>query len=341
MRTGENVSKEKLIALEACSHRVIIPLYIPNEEGYYKESFKVFELCLHSILKTAVSPIKISVVSNGSSKVVNTKLLKLSEDGYINELIIENEGIGKINSILKALKTSEERLVTITDADVLFLNNWETEIIKIFEAFPKAGMVSPVPVFRSHLRLTSNIWWRYLWSKKLMFRPVKNPESMTRFAKSIGWSRLDLKYKDVIGTLKSKNNTLAVLGNAHFVGTYKQEVFKKIPDENSKYKLGGDSEHLYMDSPTVKAGGYRLATYNNYAYHMGNTIEPWMETEFLELKQEEKTHNRFNNLKVLKPSLLDYFFSEKIFKKIFKYKPLKKAIFKFKGLNKEQIKNFG
>jgi sulfur carrier protein ThiS len=340
MRKGQNISKEQIIKLDDCQHRVIIPLYIPNEEDYYKEAFKIFEMCLLSVTKTAKSPIKVSVVSNGSCKSVNTRLQGLLNKGYINELIIETESIGKINSILKALRTAEERLITITDGDVLFLNDWEKEVLNIFKTFPKAGMVSPVPVFRTHLRLTSNIWKRYLFSKKLQFRPVKNQEAMTRFANSIGWSRLDLKFKDVIATIKANNNTIAVLGNAHFVGTYKREVFNTLPKKGSKYKLGGDSEHIYMDSPVVKYGGYRLATYNNYAYHIGNTSEDWVEEAFNSLKEEQKTYSTFKDLKELKSKRFNYILSEKIFKKLFTVKPIKKLIFKQKGLTKTQLEHF-
>ena len=59
-------------------------------------------------------------------------------------------------------------------------------VVNVFE-HSKSGAVCPVPVFRKHLNLTSNIWLRYIFSKKLYFRPVKNPEALTRFANSIGW----------------------------------------------------------------------------------------------------------------------------------------------------------
>ena len=340
MRKGENKSKDKLIKLSKCSHRVIIPLFIPNEEGYYKEAFDIFIMCLTSILKTSFSPLKVSVIDNGGCKSVHKKLLELFNDNIIDELIIERESIGKINSILKALRTTEERLVTITDADVLFLNNWEKEVVNVFEAFPKAGMVSPVPVYRTHFRFTSNIWMRFLFSNRLQFLSVKNPEAMTRFANSIGWPWLDIKYKDVIATLKAKNKALAVVGNAHFVGTYKREVFKKLPQMNSKYALGGDSEELYTDLPIVKSGGYRLATFDNFAYHMGNTSEQWMVEEFENLKEEVKIFKDFENLQKLRRGSLQYFLSEKIFKKIFTIKSFKRMIFKRKGLNKEQISNY-
>ena len=238
------------------------------------------------------------------------------------------------------MRTAEERLITITDADVLFLNAWEKEIIIIFENFPRACMVSPAPMFRTHLRLTSNIWLKYFFSKRLAFRPVKSPEALTRFVQSIGWTLLDKRFKDVIATLKGENNSLAVVGSSHFVGTYKREAFLKAPKCNTTFKLGGNSEFLYLDEPILKVNGYRLATYDNYAYHLGNKKENWMDEEFNKLNYEIKIFNSFSSYKQLKTSYLSYYLSEKIFKKIFTIKSIKKSVFRFKGLNKKQVNNF-
>lgn len=340
MRKGKNPSKDVLLMNDESNHRVIIPLHIPSEEGYFTDSFQIFKCCLFSVKKTSVSLLKVTVISNGSCATVNTKLLQLQQEGFIEELIIEKEAIGKVNSILKALRTAEERLITITDADVLFINGWEEAVVEIFESFPKAGAVSPVPVFRTHFRLTSNIWFRYLFSKRLYFRPVKNPEALTLFANSIGWPWLDIKYKDVIGTLEAKNGTIAVLGCSHFVATYKKEVFEKLPKGNSKYQLGGDSEFLYTDAPVLKKGGYRLATYDNYAYHMGNVYEDWMEEKFSHLKIEGKNRKNFEMLSKLKQNYFNFFLIEKLFKKLIRFKIMYVAILKSKGLSQEQLKYF-
>jgi hypothetical protein len=340
MRKGKNPSKDIIVQQNESNHRFIVPLYIPNEEGYYEDAFRIFTYCLFSANKTSISQLKVSVISNGSCDAVNSKLLQLQQEGQIDELIIEKDSIGKINSILKALRNAEERLITITDADVLFCNGWEEAIVEVFEAFPKAGAVSPVPIFRTHLRLTSNIWLRYFFSKKLWFRPVRNPQAMTRFANSIGWSWLDIKYKDVIATLHAKNGTVAVVGCSHFVVTYKREVFEKLPKGNSVFQLGGDSELAYTDEPVLKMGGYRLATYDNYAFHMGNTSEEWMKETFDELHDAEKSIHNYEALPRLKKSRLKYYVSEKFFKKIFTYKILHKFILKQKGLTVNQINNF-
>lgn len=339
MRAGNNVSKEQLININASEHRIIIPLYIPHENGYYKESYSIFKLCLESLIKTANSFIKISVISNGSCDEVNEKLVKLYKKNIINELIIERDAIGKLNSILKALRTCEEPYITVSDADVLFDNNWEKEVIKIFENFPKAAAVSPIPVFRTQNHYTSNILFDYFFSKKLRFTKLKNPEALTLFAKSIGWSRLDEKWKDVIMTITSKNNIKAVVGCNHCVVTYKRAVFDVIPKENSKYKLGGDSEGEYLDKPPLYFDGYRLATENNYAFHMGNTTEVWMHDVFNKLKKEDKKVALFV-YKPIKKRLFKNFIKNKIFKKVISSPRFRKPFYLKKGLSKDQLKNF-
>lgn len=341
MRKGYNPTKGgKPVVKTPCDHRVIIPLHIPHENDYFKDAYKIFELCLFSILKTSNSTLKVSIISNKCSQEVNERLIKLYDSHKIDELIIEREGIGKINSLLKALRTVEERLVTITDADVLFLDNWETEIVKVFKAFPKAGAVCPVPVYRKHLDLTANIWFKYLLSKNLRFRDVKDRDALENFAKSIGWTHLPEEFGDSIGTLKAKDSTMAVLGCSHFVATYKSEVFKALPEKNSEFLIDGDSEFLYMDKPVVLTDGYRLSTYTNNAYHLGNVFEPWMQTKFETIKNNKQDFIDYSTLKQLKKNNFKYILINKIFKKAIKFKPLLKFVLRRKGLNKKQVFNY-
>ena len=339
MREGQNTSKERLLPPNTGLHRAIIPLYIPHENGYYAQSYSIFETCLRSLHKTSVTAIKVSVISNGSCSEVNTRLMGLSADGFIDELIIENENIGKINSILKALRTTEERLITVTDADVLFLNGWEDAVFEVFEAFPKAGAICPVPVFRKHNNFTHNIWFDSFFSNRLIFEPVSNPLAMERFAKSIGWSRLDTKFKDVMLTLTAKNGSKAMVGCSHFVATYKREVFEALPKGSSQFALGGDSETRYLDEPVVRFNGYRLSTIENYAYHMGNKLEPFMKEEFDTLVEVGKKEIS-GHFEKLSKSYFSYVVKMKLFKKFMAIKTVKRWFYKQKGLNGQQLKHF-
>lgn len=339
MRIGENTSKEQLININSSQHRVIIPLYIPHEKDYYKEAFTIFNLCIKSLQKTSNSKLKISVISNGSSNQINEKLMDLYQQEIINELIIERDAIGKLNSILKVLRTCEEKFITISDADILFDNNWEEKVMTVFENFPKAAAVSPIPVFRTQNHYTSNILFDYFFSKKLQFSKVANPEALTLFAKSIGWSRLDEKWKDVILTISAKNNSKAVVGCNHCAVTYRREVFDVIPKQNTNYKLGGNSEGVYLDQPPLFFDGYRLATEDNYAFHMGNTTEQWMYSVFDNLKDQEK-QERLVYLKPIKKQLFKNYIKNILFKKVISLKKIRMFFYLRKGLSKAQIKNF-
>ncbi|QYS89429.1 glycosyltransferase [Flavobacterium davisii] len=341
MRLGNNPTKiGKLVERTVCDHRVIIPLHIPNEEDYYKDTYRIFELCLYSVRKTTHSPLKISVVSNGSSVTINQRLNILYSKGYIDELIIEREGIGKVNSILKSLRTAEERLITITDADVLFKNGWEDKVLQIFESFPKAGAVSPVPVFRKHFELTHNIWFDYFFNSKLQFEPVTNEEELEMFAKSLGWLWLEPTWKDTILKLQATNGIKAVVGCPHFCATYKREVFENLPKENSIYKILGDSEYKYTDLPVLKNDGYRLSTDDNFAFHLGNIFEPRMQERFNALYEEVPIYRSYTHLPLLKRNKVAFYVKQILFKRILKKTIFTRYAFQKKGLTQEQILNF-
>ncbi len=43
----------------------------------------------------------------------------------------------------------------------------------------------------------------------------------------------------------------------------------------------------YIDLPNQELGFLRLATKNNYAYHLGNVKEAWMDDEFSKIKKSK------------------------------------------------------
>ena len=82
MRKGLNPQKDKPQEQSEIFHQVIIPVYIPNQEGYFKDSFRIFKICLESLFKTTHSKTFISVVNNGSSKEIQD---------YLDELFITHK----------------------------------------------------------------------------------------------------------------------------------------------------------------------------------------------------------------------------------------------------------
>jgi glycosyltransferase involved in cell wall biosynthesis len=274
MRVGFNPHKDKLQSVLEYTHQVIIPVYIPNEEGYFKDSFKIFQLCLESLFTTIHNKTFVTIVNNGSGDFVKEYLNELLDQKRIHE-VIHTENIGKLNAVLKGLAGNVIELVTISDADVLFLPNWQTETAKIFSKIPKAGVVGIVPQFKVYETNCGNVIFDNFFNPHLKFIPVKNPNALIRFYDSLGWDRSYnqdyLKYN--LG-LEVNTDLTVLIGSGHFVATYKKDMFQEITTYLG-YKLGGDSEG-FLDKAPLKKGYWRLTTYDNYAYHMGNVYEDWM-----------------------------------------------------------------
>ena len=106
-----------------------------------------------------------------------------------------------------------------------------------------------------------------------------------------------------------------------FFDTYKGDIFESIK-KFSNYKLGGDIE-FQIDKFALKKGYWRLTTLDNFAYHMGNTVENWMETEIQLLKNSNPVET-ISFPKRIKISKFKYFIENKLFQKIFNKKWVRK-----------------
>ena len=70
MRIGNNPSRDQQSGGSYFTHQVIIPVFIPNFDDYYKDALAVLEICLSSLFKTSHSQTLITVVNNGSCEQV-------------------------------------------------------------------------------------------------------------------------------------------------------------------------------------------------------------------------------------------------------------------------------
>ncbi len=336
MRVGYNPHKDKKQENSGYLHQVIIPVFIPNQEGYFKDSLSILQLCLESLFATKHNQTFITIVNNGSDIVVVSYLDLLLKDDKIHELI-HTHNIGKLNAILKGLAGNNIELVTISDSDVLFLNNWQKETVNIFNLVPKAGVVGIVPQFKMYESNCGNILFDTILSSKLRFIPVKNKKALMLFYDSIGWARdYNKDYLEYNLGLKVSENQNVLLGSGHFVATYKKDVFNEIISY-IEFKMGGTSE-AYLDKAPLKKDYWRVTTPDNFAYHMGNTLENWMVfPQALEQKGAEFRYD-FNKNKNISPFL--YWIKNKLFVKFISIKPVVKLFLKWKKLPKEMISKY-
>jgi len=336
MRIGLNPNKDGVIKPSNYIHQVIIPVFIPNKEGYFKDSLKVFKLCIESLLSTIHNKTFITIVNNGSSQVVKEYLELLFNNRKIHELI-NTENIGKLNAILKGLAGNEIEIVTISDADVLFLPNWQKETIKVFCNIPKVGVVGMVPQFKMFEAHCGNVLYDNFFNRKLKFLPVKNPKALQMFYDSIGWDKnYNQDYLKYSLGLEISKDLSVLIGSGHFVATYKKDMFSEISSYLG-YKLGGVSE-TYLDKAPLSKGYWRLTTQDNYAYHMGNTLEDWMEVLPQQEQFEENINSNFNINK--KSNKFVYLFKNRVFVKLFSIAFLNRLFLKWKLLPKEMVNTY-
>jgi glycosyltransferase involved in cell wall biosynthesis len=315
MRVGFNPHKDIPQEPSKYVHQIIIPVYIPDFTGYFKDGLEILKLCVDSVLKTTHDKTFITVANNGSCEEVKDYLNDLLENNVIHE-VIHSENIGKLNAILKGLSGNDIELVTICDADTMFLQGWQEETIKVFSRIPKAGVVGLVPQIRTFSLYCGNVVFDNFFSGKLRFLPIKNEAGFIKFYDSISWFthtyhenlrkfQLGLDY----GDLK------VLVGTGHFAATYKKDIFTQIKT-SLNFKLGGDSE-IYLDELPLRKDYWRLTTYDNFAYHLGNVREEWMQ-EILENIQPVSTTVKSGFGKRKPVSAFTYVLKNKLFYRFIK-----------------------
>ncbi|NVJ86763.1 MAG: glycosyltransferase family 2 protein [Algoriphagus sp.] len=274
MRRGSNPILNSKILKKECYHRIVIPVYIPNLEGYYAESLDILKLSLNSLVNTVHKKTCITVIDNNSSIEVKYFLQELLSSGRIDQLITYSKNQGKVDPLVSFLKGCHENLITLTDADVLFTPNWQSSVENLFAAFPQAGMVSPLAAPSLHSFCTSFTWFYGLFKFRVYRDTNEDVSSLIKFHESINRERQLNEYEKRPFFIENKK-ARAVLGNGHFCATICKEVVPFIPLEFSGPNFKA-AEERFIDLPVVKAGFMRIATEKGYVFHLGNSVESWM-----------------------------------------------------------------
>lgn len=338
MRKGINPLKDKKNIECEYFHHVILPVYIPHHKDYFKDSLPVLKLCLKSLFKTTHSKTYISIINNGSSKDVSEFLQGLLKEEKIHELM-QTVNIGKFNAVLKGLVGHNIPLITIADSDVLFLSGWQEATNEVFGTFKKAGVVGLTPQFKSYENLSGNVIYSNLFSCKMKFTDVEDSEALKMYYKSLGWDEsYNRDYLKKTLTV-SHEGVDAVVGSGHYVATYKRSVFNKIFTYDSA-KMGLNSEKK-LDEMALRKNLWRLTTIDNYAYHMGNVLENWMEEEIKKLEPAMESPVELTILdKVKNENSLFFFIKNRLFIKLFSIRWFKQWFYSYKGLPKRMRKNY-
>ncbi|MFT5971160.1 MAG: hypothetical protein ACI8ZO_001679 [Flavobacteriales bacterium] len=287
MRVGSNPIKKVNTLSPKYRHRVFIPVCIPVLDGYFKDGLSILKLCLESLIITSHHQTAITVIDNNSCVEVSGYLRELLDKGKIQQLVLNNYNAGKMDGVLNLMRGSYEDLLTISDADVLFTDQWQILTEKSFGEYPELGMVCPTPVLDQNFYFTSSNFWQGLFSNKMKPEQTPDLKGLEMFAHSIGKRGNDLKDTMDRNALKliyqKKGKSKLINGGGHFVATIRREIVESIPRRYSSKAIAGNSVLEFFDEPIDKSGFMRCSLYHSHAFHMGNVLEPWMYEKFHKL----------------------------------------------------------
>jgi len=282
MRQGNNPIKGSAPAPETARHRVIIPVYIPSTDGYFARLPEILELCLESLHLSVAGRAAVTVISNGCMSPVVERLQAMCRAGWIDQLVLNRENVGKLNAIIPAARASFEELITFADADVFFDAGWLEAVETVFAAFPECGSVSPVPRQEHVWKHTSATIVGALTKGVLRFAPQLNEEDIALLLRVFGAWHHDFWETQMVVTRK---NSRAIVGAGHFTVTLRRDMLRLMPQAPHGSIFAAGAEEAWIDAPPDRHGYWKLATPHVYAHHMGNVPEPWITERLAALRQ--------------------------------------------------------
>jgi len=281
-RVGRHPLKEKSIKESQVMPKKVTMttiVYIPNFEGYWRESFDVLKLFFQSLIDYTNQSFDLMVFDNGSCKKVIEYLIKLRDQGIIQYLILSEKNLRKLGALNYLLQFAPGEYVSYADSDVYFLPGWLDESLKALEIFPEAAKVTALPIVggdTTHISKSS-----YLKAKndstiivetgKLV--PDKYIEAHNM---SIGKSlvQFNQSHPDRVDTKITRSKRSVYLSTADFQFTIRKQaltdVLPLIIENKSDYY-----DPIYspiLENKLDNNNWWQISTNNYLVHHMGNKI---------------------------------------------------------------------
>lgn len=284
-RVGTNPAKSQNGLNSDSLIRIIMPIYIPHFEGYFKDSLDILKISLESIILDKTDEIAITVILNGCCSEVVNYCLDLHKNGYIDDVLISKQNIGKVNAILKGVAGNNSEIFLITDSDVFFREDFVRPLLRIFQ-HPKVGFVGLQPVFGKASYFTS--WTRLFWLTKIKKIEATSSDRFEnhQFLSSTG--KVEIPLLEKVYSLKIMGEE-CVLGSGHFCFAVHRSFLYELPDLFCKNYISRGSERKFIDAPSYFTSLMRVSLRKSKAMHLGNVKEKWM---LQELVNKRKTRSK-------------------------------------------------
>ncbi len=142
-RIGKAPSRLQRIEYRPSRATICMPVFIPEQFGYYQQRLDILKICVASIVNhTSPETYDLLVFDNGSCREVVDYLRSLHEERVVQYLFLSRSNVGVANATRIMLHAAPGEIVAFTNDDVFFHPGWLEAHLEILETFPRAGMVS-------------------------------------------------------------------------------------------------------------------------------------------------------------------------------------------------------
>jgi hypothetical protein len=290
MRKGQNPSKESLPAYQVKRLGVAIVSYIPTLAGYFEQSLDVLKLEIASVHRATGVEFDLYIFDNGSCNEVKDALFRLNSDGWIDFLFSSKHNLGKIGALNWILSAVPNELICYADSDVLFRQGWFEHSLAIMEAFPNVGLVSAQPCLDDVLHGKGKVEKAFdndpSYDVKVR---TAEPHHVEEYATGFGYNLEQLEtlkknqYKFVT---QLKTGVQAVVGATHVQFIIPRQVARQVVPLPAMMSLSR-KEDLNFNQTVDRLGYYHLSTTEPYYYHMGNRLDPTVQSEVAQMGLRE------------------------------------------------------
>jgi len=275
-RIGINPARGKTSSYRPAHVTAIVITYIPSLDGYFRQRLDILKATLTSLQRTS-EPFDLLVFDNASCQPVQDYLLEMHRNGSIDYLLLSRRNLGKIGAFQVAFPAAPGEFIAYSDDDILFYDGWLEAQLRLLDTFPKAGMVSGVPVrdastYASHALETIAAHpppglkvrrerripdeWEADWARSTGRDPQ---EHLTATADHLDW-------------VFRMGDTEAIGGASHFQFLAPKALMLEVLPKTWSGQLMGQMREL--DTAIDRLGYLRLATVERYVRHIGNVISP-------------------------------------------------------------------
>ncbi len=272
MRVGQNPIKSVEKIAPPAPVTVVVISSIPFLSGYYAQSLDVLRLCLESLHAHTAGKYDLLVFDNGSCVEVREYLLGEQAKKRIDFLLLSERNIGKPAAWNAAFAAAPGDFVAYADSDVYFHPGWLTASLQVLKAFPKAGMVTAMPMLLPEKYSTATI----SWAKKQRGVKMERGELLPwgdfwRHARSLGDSEKDARrfYAENRAIRITYKGKRYFAGAAHFQFMARKSALQAVLPIPAERPMG---RVRLLDEAMNAAGNLRLCTENWYVQHLGNVI---------------------------------------------------------------------